>query len=471
MKILSKLSVIACLCWATLASCESPDYETGRTAQVNGLMSVTIQIPGNPSKFAATKTGPYEENEEIIVKVPTTDETPLDLTRLICMVNVEHNCYVTPAVGGEMDFTNPYPITVVDALGNKHHNTIRVVPTPPKTKYAKLWEKNAALLNMSSNTTGLAFYQNYLAIQEYNAPIKLYDRNSGEFVKEIPAASTFMMRARTDDAGHLITNRENVYGAGFMVYYYSEETQEHINLLNWTADAGCPDDLGYNMSVKGDVTKGVAYIYGMCPHNMEIYYWKLEDGQLVTPDAKPNVLRYGPAGGDWTSAPMIQRATLEDDSKHYIAYNRYSGATGDDAAYKAKFSMFTPAYEITSLNQDNHEYRILGFNVFNIENETYLALNDQQADTWSGGVSTLSVYDITDPSKMELGPDDAGYDKFCLFRGDWSPYATSYNSWGDLTTAIVPTDTGYDIYIATCVIGGDTSQTTIRMYKMTWYRQ
>lgn len=188
MKILSKLSVIACLCWATLASCESPDYETGRTAQVNGLMSVTIQIPGNPSKFAATKTGPYEENEEIIVKVPTTDETPLDLTRLICMVNVEHNCYVTPAVGGEMDFTNPYPITVVDALGNKHHNTIRVVPTPPKTKYAKLWEKNAALLNMSSNTTGLAFYQNYLAIQEYNAPIKLYDRNSGEFVKEIPAA-------------------------------------------------------------------------------------------------------------------------------------------------------------------------------------------------------------------------------------------------------------------------------------------
>lgn len=57
------------------------------------------------------------------------------------MVNVEHNCYVTPAVGGEMDFTNPYPITVVDALGNKHHNTIRVVPTPPKTKYANYGRK------------------------------------------------------------------------------------------------------------------------------------------------------------------------------------------------------------------------------------------------------------------------------------------------------------------------------------------
>lgn len=26
-----------------------------------------------------------------------------------------------------------------------------------------------------------------------------------------------MMKARTDDAGHLITSRENIYGAGFMV--------------------------------------------------------------------------------------------------------------------------------------------------------------------------------------------------------------------------------------------------------------
>lgn len=471
MKILEKLSVITCLCWAALVSCESPDYTAGRTDQVNGLMSVTIQIPGNPSKFNATKAGPYAEGEEIIVKVPTTDESPLDVTRLICMVNVEHNCFVTPAVGGEMDFTEPYPITVVDVLGNAHHNTIRVVPTPPKTKFAKLWEKSAGLLNTSSNATGLALYQNYLVIQEFDGPLHFYDRNTGEFVKQIEAASSFMMRARTDDAGHLITARENVYGAGFMVYYYSEEEQRHIELLNWTDSDGCPDDVGYNMSVKGDVTKGVAYIYGMCPHNMEVYYWKLEDGQLVTPAAKPNVLRYGPAGGNWTSAPMVQRASLADDSNHYIAYNRYSSATGNDEAYKARFSMFTPAYEITSLNQDNHEYRILGFNVFSIENDTYLALNDEQADTWSGGVSTLSVYDITNPEKMELGPDDGGYDDFCLFRGEWSPYATSYNSWGDLAACVKQTETGYDVYIVIGVVGADTAQTTVRMYKMTWFRQ
>ena len=142
MKILNKIAALACFWGAALVSCESPDLSTGRTDQVNGLLNVTIQIPGNPAEFYATQKGPYEEGEEITVKVPTTDEDPLDVTRLICTVSVEHNCYVDPPVGGEMDFTEPYKITVIDALGNRHTNTIRVVPTPPKTKFSKVWEKS-----------------------------------------------------------------------------------------------------------------------------------------------------------------------------------------------------------------------------------------------------------------------------------------------------------------------------------------
>ena len=90
------------------------------------------------------------------------------------------------------------------------------------------------------------------------------------------------------------------------------------------------------------------------------------------------------------------------------------------------------------LNQDNHEYRILGFNVFNIENETYLALNDQQADTWSGGVFYIECFMIL-PTRLRWNWDLMMQVMISsvLFRGEWSPYATSYNSWGDLTTAIV----------------------------------
>ena len=93
MKLLNKLTILACLFIGALASCESPDLAEGRTDQVNGLLNVTIKIPGNPAEYSATKKGPYEENEEITVKVPTTDDAPLDLTRLMCTVSLEHNCY------------------------------------------------------------------------------------------------------------------------------------------------------------------------------------------------------------------------------------------------------------------------------------------------------------------------------------------------------------------------------------------
>ena len=60
-----------------------------------------------------------------------------------------------------------------------------------------------------------------------------------------------------------------------MVYYYSEEDNEHHLLLDYTNDDGCPEDLGYEISVIGDVTNGKSFIYGMAPGTMTIYYWEL----------------------------------------------------------------------------------------------------------------------------------------------------------------------------------------------------
>lgn len=471
MKILNKIVMVICSLGVGLASCESPDLETGRIVQVNGLLNVTIQTPDSPIEYYATEKGPYEENEEIIVKVPTTDEEPLDLTRLICSVSLEHNCYVETKLGGEMNFSEPYRITVVDALGNKHNNTIRIVPTPPKTKFSKAWEKNCSDLGLvSRNNTGIAMNDRYLAIQEYDGPIYLYNIKTGAFVKNINAARSFMMKIRTDDAGHFVTARENIYSAGFMVFYYSEEEAEHKLLLDFTNSDGCPEDLGYNMSVIGDVTKGKSYIYGTGPNDMTIYYWELMDGQLLTPANLPNKLRYGPAGSAWTAAPAIQRASLDSDSEHYISYTKWVNGN-DSEALKSRFNLFKPTMEVTALHPDNHDYRLLGFNVFDVEGEKYLAIADQGADPWAGGGSTLKVFDITNESKLELSPKDDGYGDFCIFSSDLSGWIQNYFVWGDIAVHKEETSTGYDVYIATSVVGFDLEQSTVRMYKMSYFRQ
>ena len=472
MKILNKITAVACLLGAAFwVSCESPDLSTGRTVQVNGLLNVTIQIPGNPTEFYATKKGPYEEGEEITVKVPTTDEDPLDLSRLICTVSVEHNCYVAPGIGGEMDFTQPYKITVTDALGNLHNNIISVVPTPPKTKFSSLWEKSCAEMNIPSrNNTGVAINDKYLSVQEYWGPMYLYDKKTGEFVKTINAAEGEMMKVRIDDAGHIITARESS-SAGFKAYYYSEVDDTHRLLVSYTLADGCPTGFGCNLSVIGDVTKGKSYIYATFAADMYIYYWQLQDGELITPANEPNKMRYGPAGGAWTTAATVQRASLDDDSEHYIGYMRWINGN-DDEALKGQFNIFTPSMEVTRLNTANYDYRLHGFEVLNIENDKYLILNDQGIGTWAEGASTLSVFDITNRDRMELKPGDDGYSDFCLFAGDLSTgWIQNYFGWGDLAVYKEETSTGYDIYIATSVVGFDPDQSRVGMYKMSYFHQ
>ena len=69
MKIFSEIAIIiVCVFILPLASCESPDLSEGRNDQVNGLLNVTIRIPGNAIEYNAEKKGPYNEGEEIVVK-------------------------------------------------------------------------------------------------------------------------------------------------------------------------------------------------------------------------------------------------------------------------------------------------------------------------------------------------------------------------------------------------------------------
>ncbi len=93
-------------------------------------------------------------------------------------------------------------------------------------------DKNAVELNIASrNITGLAINAQGLNVQEYDGKIYRYDMKTGSSVTTIEAARSFMMKADTDDAGHLVTARDNnTYGAGFMVYYY-DETKKRTHIV------------------------------------------------------------------------------------------------------------------------------------------------------------------------------------------------------------------------------------------------
>ncbi|MEG0889226.1 MAG: DUF5018 domain-containing protein [Bacteroides sp.] len=470
MKILSKITAIAFLLGLSFTSCESPDYETGRTPEVNGLQNVILKIPGNPTEFAATKKGPYAEGEEITVKVPTADEDPLDVTRLICTVSLQHNCYVENPVAGETDFTQPLKITVIDALGNRHNNTIRVLPTPPKTRFTEVWSKSHSELGVNGSCCGVAMNDKYIALQIYFDGMYLIERKTGKLIKPVESASSCLQTATTDDGGNILVGRYNQWGAGFMVFRYVEETNSYETVLDYTADYA-PGGLATQFSVIGDVTKGKAFIYASMDGDMTFYYWELKDGQLVTPINEPNKLRYGPAGSPWGYA-RIQRASLEDNSDLYVSYFQTDPNDADTEFEKrnkgSRFHVTTPSMEVTEMNPMAYFYKILDFKVFNVENDRYVILNQQTYSSWGG--SKIGVYDITNYSNMELGPDDDGFNNFCLFSSS-EIGATNYNKWGFVAVYKEVTAVGYDVYFVGTLAGSDMGESKVRLYKMSYYRQ
>lgn len=465
MRKIYKLAAAFWLMAVTLFSCEKVDLSEGKVPQVNGLMNVTLLFPDSPIEYTAEKKGPYAEGEEIIIKLPTSDDNPTDVTRLKMIVSLEHNCYVNTPLGAYIDFTEPYQIEVTDALGTVHHNTIKVVLLPPKTRFEVLWTKSNAEIGLATrNNTGVALNGKQMAIQEYDGKLSFFDFKGGTLLKTVEPARSFMMKCQADDAGHFLTCRENVYGAGFMVYLYEEETETHKLLLDYTDADGCPDDLGWEFDVCGDITSGTAYVYGMAPQTMTAYYWKFQDGQLVTPASEPETIRFGAAKKNWYLG-QIQRASLEEDSEHYISY-LHMGKEGDGQG--SRFSIFTPSMDIRTLDPRNTLYKILDFKVFSVGDDQYLVTNEQDFTAWSQNV--VRVYEITDRANMEMVPEDDGYNKFKIFESE-SIYPTNYNSWGDVDVCMEETETGYDVYIVAATLGFDTNESKIRMFKMTYNRQ
>ena len=466
-----KITAVLALMAATLFSCEKPDFSEGRNDQVDGLMNVTLKIPGNPVEYTAVKKGPYEEGEEILVKLPTSDDAPLDVTKIYCTVSVEHNCFVNPPVGKILDFTEPYPIEVTDALGNVHHNTIRVLPVPPKTRFENVWTKTDLEMGIPSRSNmGMAMNDKYMAVLEWGAGIgpnfHLFDYKTGTRVKTINTPNIYMFRVRTDDAGHFVVATCNEKGSniGFNVYVYDDETESFKVLLNYLPEHGCPLQLGLGMSVVGDVTKGKSYVYATGADGMNIYWWELKDGLQITHPDKPNVMRYGPAKTNWYQS-QVQRMSIEDDSDMYISYLHMGG---NDKEGGSAFQLFTPEMDITTMNQLNHMYKILDFKVFTLDDDIFLVTNQQGFISWD--YNKLRVYEITDKHMMELVPEDEGYKDFMVFdEVGWG--IVNYNKIGNVDVEVEETPTGYDVWIGLNSFGFEASTSMQKMYKMTYYRQ
>lgn len=464
-EILIKTFSIVAVMAIILTAC-APEEESVIANQKDGLMNVMIKIPGEDQIYMAAKAGPYEDGETIIVKIPTLEEDPLNVSALKPTVSVENNCFVTPALPNMVDFTEPYEIKVVNAFGEVKTNYIEVVPTPMRTVFKSLWFKSSQDLGIvNSNISGMTVTKDYLIVRNGDEGIRLFNRNDGSYVKTLTAPyPSLNMSVKTDAGGNVIVNRYNMWGAGFRVFLYKDvknlpDGSVGEEILEYTPSGIL---VGTKMSVTGDLTSGKAYIYATAENDKNIYYWEFIDG--VVQSKTPTIISYDNAGSNWTLA-MVKRKSIADDSDLYVSYMHYDG---NDSGTQAKGSRF----EILSANnqspiqmeRSNHEYKILGFETFEINNEEFLVLTTQAFWAWDG--TFTRIFDITNREMIELKPGDVGYENFFLMGSDIYG-GVNYNRWGDVSVFV----DNFNAYIYVSVAASEPDRAGVFAYRMIYTPQ
>lgn len=466
-KITFIISIIALL---SLFSCQdknATDIPAGK-----GLLNFTVMIPDQPGEYSAKEKGPYEDGQTIIIEVPTTYETPVDLTALEAYASFDNNCYADPPVPSIIDFTEPYEIHVYDGQGNMKTHYIEIETVYPKVQVQEMWRKDNNSLGLQyTNWMDLAANENYVyildAVQNVGDKIKVYDRKTGDHVSDITVPTSMIAQIHTDASGRLVATRYNLYGAGFRLYVYDEDIQTWegpiIDYVPIEGEVSVTEQLGLRASLYGDLKNGTAYVYATAPNDMSVYCWTIENGTVKS--NVPQVTVYSNARSVWSYA-TVQRKSSDPNSDHYIAYTHYTGA--DDT--NASFEQFSSTMDITSIDPANYGPRILEFVAFNTNGDEWLAMAYQDTyERWSN--THLALYDITDRSLWNMTPEDSGYNfQFRLFNS--KEYGgVNYEQTAGMAT-VVEQDATW-IYVTSAAKGGDNDATAacLMCYKMTYTAQ
>lgn len=468
-----------------IASCESPDLAGNMETGVNrgkGLLNFTINVPGNPKSYYASKVGPYNDGDTIYVKIPSPPDNPTEVTNVNPTASLANNYIANPAIPSIADFTKPLTVTVYDPSGGKSVYYVKLVLIPPKITITEMWFKTALSLPIDGPPDGidaLAVSGNNLLLIDgddilaQTGKLKVYNKMTGAFVKNIPLPRSFVRQVASDDAGHFIITRYNIYGAGFEVYYYDNIDATPKLILN-SIDGECPANTGKKVTVTGNLKQGKAYIYatvcnvyGFEKGDADYCIWEFNDGVPVS--TTPVIRRF--SSGTWYNA-KVQRETTDPNSNSFVFYNNEDGYTYPEPANHPKAGSFFASGPAGTekLNNSNIKHRIEDFNVFTVHGERFLAMMQQNYFPWNAFMSG-KLFNITNLSDMQKADGDNGFSDFMLLETPLEGYHGFYNTYAfGAVASSVEGDVAY-IYIYYPSNRGQAGNAELQALKLTYYPQ
>ncbi|WP_159063522.1 hypothetical protein [Parabacteroides bouchesdurhonensis] len=387
-------------------SCMEPEIDKS-LLRIEGLNGLYITVPGFATEYGISNQGPYEDGDTLLIKVPSSEEAPVDISALFARASLGHNAVLTPALAGMMDFSEPVDIYVTDGANVSTHYVIKVVPIPPKMVLKKLWYKN--LLDMGfvnfDNVNSIAVSRDELVVCAYNPTIlKVLDKATGDFIKDIPLSHPWISQINTDDTGNVLATSWRIYGSYFECKKIDIDAGSETLLGYYTSDE-VPDFVGDRVTLTGNIDKGTAFIYATGRGDNGYYMLELKDGQKVSGSA----IKYStPISENWERA-TVKRKTTDDESELLIS--TLHTLDGEHS----RFVVIKNQFEFKEMDPLNFPSSILDYDYFKMGEEEFVAMAVQSGN---GTPVEMRVYNITKDEYMELVPGDSEYSNLMCFTSE-----------------------------------------------------
>ncbi len=340
------------------------------------------------------------------------------------------------ASGSAVTLDQPLPFTVTGKDGSTKTYTLKATE-PVKLAYGVginrvLWTKGGADFGFSANNeVGLAISGDYMVIVRRTNPSKfsVYNRFTATYVQEMmnPFGSQLSFQMVEDTVGNLLAASWAPKNAKFMLYKYKNPMDANpVKIVDWTNNnpAGITGDggVGRRVNIYGSLD-GDAVIMAPAGVSNIIYKWVVKNGAVVS--QTPDVITYKGLANGATSFGYYAEAqpiSADPNTNYYINYQfdiaLVNGTSHDRAG---AFANETAVYGIFHMPT--------AYTRFN--NANYLAIV-KYVDTYDLNKVHMSLFDVTNTSKLGTSASDPAYSSFNVFTSAQLSGTTNGNGTADI---------------------------------------
>ncbi len=388
----------------------------------------------------------------------------VDISKVNLTLDINKHSTSSIPNGTEIDLRDDVFVTITGPDQSSH--TYRLTARMPRVlpygigEKQLLWRRDfSQITNFPEDARSIAVSGDYLILvhgSKTGVPYLLYDKFTGEYVKELPNPPVPGIRTMTmanDSAGHFILTSWSGGSGNYKVFRYNDVDDMPTQLIDWQVDDGI--GIGRRLNIYGDLTKDAEIIATGGGGSHHFRRWVIRNGVIESNTPEKVVYESSLQFWDGTEIQPVEVSSTGKTSNYFISLFGVDGAAEGtrgiqwaDGATNTLISQFKAYPSLNGVAQISLEY--IHFNNANLLANIKISNHNWQAG-YEEVSANLCLFDVTNKAYYSLAPGDNHFNEFLLFNSEETltvnPHNDPRNGRGNADICYSISEDGNNLYI------------------------